>query len=98
MIANRLSAALAALHDAERQLREAVKGLPPYPAGRCCEKPDLRVVTECLAQVCYAQWCDGALSAMTDGWDDLGDMVGPEYLSCNSCDGHFHVPADVEWS
>jgi hypothetical protein len=89
--------ALRNLHEAERRWQRATEGLPSYPEQGCCETPELRVVTECLAQVCFAEKVDGGFIATTDGWDDMGDMDGPEHLTCLNCDGYFAVPDDLAW-
>ena len=104
----RFQAAQQAIAKAADQLVDAVLGLPMLPTdGVCCEDQDLRVITTNLEQSCRLEFDqpDGRESgsdqagwiASTDGWDDMGDMTGPQYAACCGCGGLYNIPDHLDW-
>ena len=91
---------LKTIHNALAHAQGAIYDLPDVPTdgdgnATCCQGPDLRVVT-----IGLEQWVDydaPTRTASTDGWDDMGDMNGPTYLTCVSCIQDFRVPGDLDW-
>jgi hypothetical protein len=104
----RFQAAQQASTKAIDQLADAVLGLPMLPTdGICCEDQDLRVITANLEQSCQLEF-DQLYShesrsdqpgwiASTDGWDDMGDMTGPQYAACSGCGGLYNIPDNLNW-
>ena len=64
------------------QLANAVLSLPILPTdGVCCEDQDLRVITADLEPSCQLEYDQAGWIASTDGWDDMGDVTGPQYAA-----------------
>ena len=104
----RFQTAQEAIAKAADHLVDAVLGLPMLPTdGVCCEDQDLRVITTNLEQSCRLEFDqpDGRESgsdqagwiASTDGWDDMGDMTGPQYAACCGCGGLYNIPDHLNW-
>ena len=105
----RFQAAQEAIAKAIDQLVDAVLGLPMLPTdGVCCEEQGLRVITANLEQSCQLEF-DQLYShesgsdqrgwiASTDGWDDMGDMNGPQYAACSGCGGLYSIPDNLDWA
>ena len=104
----RFQVAQEAIAKAIDLLVDAVLGLPMLPMdGVCCEDQDLRVITANLEQSCqleFDQLCShesrsdqSGWIASTDGWDDMGDMTGPQYAACSGCGGLYNIPDNLNW-
>jgi hypothetical protein len=63
----------------------------------CCAAGDLRVITVGLEQWCRIDVVNGKWNASTNGWNDMGDMTGPEYVQCAACGAAFSVPDELSW-
>ena len=66
--------------------------------GVCCEDQDLRVITANLEQSCQLEYDQAGWIASTDGWDDMGDMTGPQYAACSGCGGLYSIPDNLDWA
>lgn len=99
-----------ALHDINHAIDElpAVERFHHQPNGEQCgwsvedgeqvwdDEPDMRVITMGLEQWC--RYDPDTDNASTNGWDDMGDMYGPEYIYCEVCGRAFKPGPDMDWS
>lgn len=64
------------------------------PDSEPCDWTTARVVTTGLEQWCRLHRED--MRASTNGWQDMGDMHGPEFVVCK-CGRCFASPTDMNW-
>lgn len=102
------AAALDALQKALRGVQAAVDDLPALTAdpdgelggpdwSPCCKNTDLRVITVGLEQWCKLGVAGGRWNASTNGWDDMGDLTGPDFVECEACGAAFRAPDGLRW-
>lgn len=88
--------AVSLLDQGQHALQRAIAELPEFNGtSACCGSPDLKVITDCLAQWCRLD--QDSLIAATNGWSDMGDMDGPEHVECQSCGAVWRSPARLNW-
>ncbi len=85
-------------------LEAAIARLPRYTAthrnrnGNVCAPEYGDVKVETFGVVQCVSYDPATNEARTDGFDDFGDIDGPEFLQCYACGKAFRTPEGMDWT